>query len=72
MLTASIGTAVFATLKSDVGFAARLIIGTVSVAAAILSAVQVFAALPSRSNSMRRLRDDLEPSGVKSSRSKHQ
>ena len=48
ILTASIGTAVFATLKSDVDFAARLIVGTASVAAAVLSAIQVFAALPGR------------------------
>jgi len=47
-LAAAIGTAVFATLEQQVGTAARIFAGTLSVAAAILAGVQTFATLPKR------------------------
>lgn len=47
-LTAAIGTSVFATLEQDVGTAARIVVGLVSVSAAVLAGVQAFASLPAR------------------------
>lgn len=48
ILTAAVGTAVFATLKNEISTTSRVIVGTVSILAAILSALGVFAALPKR------------------------
>lgn len=48
ILTAVIGTAVFATLQSELSFVPRLVVGAVSVLAAILAGIQTFAAFPQR------------------------
>lgn len=48
ILTAAVGTTLFATLKNDVNTTARITVGAVSILAAILSALGVFAALPKR------------------------
>lgn len=47
-LTALIGTSVFATLREQVGTGARIALGTLSVAAAMMSSVRTFAGLGQR------------------------
>ena len=47
-LAATVGTAVFATLGQSLSLVPRVIVGLVSVSAAVLSAIQTFAGLPDR------------------------
>jgi hypothetical protein len=47
-LTAVVGTSIFATLQEDLSITARVIVGVVTIAAAISTAVTTFAALPAR------------------------
>ena len=54
VLTALIGTSVFATLQEDVSTGARIVVGLVSVAAAIFSSVQAFAGLGQRTEEYER------------------
>lgn len=48
VLTAVVGTSIFATLNHDPSVTAKIVAGTVSVAAAIAAGIRAFAALPQR------------------------
>lgn len=54
ILTAIVGTSVFATLQADPGTTTRIAVGVLTVAAAASSAVHVFAGLPDRKSAYER------------------